>query len=75
MPIRFKYDVDFYQKVFLVTDNKQLPWQVTGIYLTPNGPVFNLSRAGYDDVEAYDGQFTLEEDTLLRTTSNPDDED
>ncbi len=73
MPIKFYMkDLEFFQDVYLVSDNKQLPWQVTGVYLDPNGPRFTLSRAGYDDVEVYDGQFTTKENTVLRLKSDPD---
>lgn len=63
--IRYKYDGSWYQKVYLVTDPEQLPWQLTGISLTPEGVMFSLSRLG-ETIDVYDGEFTYEMDNSIK---------
>lgn len=59
--IKFRHDIDWYQKVYLVADSEQMPWLVTGINLTPNGIMFNLSRMG-EAIDVFEGEFTIHED-------------
>lgn len=72
--IRFKTDVSFYDYAYLITDVKQEPWLITGVILSPIGHQYSLSRYGYDDMVVFSGEFTLEENILLKATGQRDDD-
>ena len=59
MAIRYKCDIDWFDVVYLKTDLEQNPWIIVGVFLSPNGPMFTISKEG-ETVEVYEGEFTRE---------------
>ncbi len=65
MSISFKSPLNWFQKVYLVTDPEQNPWLVTQISIEPNGAVYRLSKNGEEYV-AYEGEFTTKPDDAIK---------
>lgn len=65
MPIRYKSDIDWFEIVYLKTDLEQNPWTLVGVLLSPNGPMFTISREG-ETIDVYEGEFTREVNKELR---------
>jgi hypothetical protein len=64
--IRYKSeDLHWYQMVYLKTDENQYPWMLVGIILSPNGPMFTISRDG-DVIDVYEGEISTEINTELK---------
>lgn len=65
MSIRFKCDYEWYQFVYLKTDEEQKPWMLVGVLLTPNGPMFSIAQDG-EVLDVYEGEFTNDVNTELK---------
>lgn len=65
MPIRYKSEIDWFEIVYLKTDLEQNPWTLVGVLLSPNGPMFTISKEG-ETIDVYDGEFTREVNKELR---------
>lgn len=63
--IRYKCDYEWYQFVYLKTDEEQKPWMLVSVLITPNGPMFTVAREG-EQIDLYEGEFTTEVDTELK---------
>ncbi len=65
MPIKFKFDLEWYQPLYLKTDPEQSPFLLIGIAISPNGPIFTLVNQG-EEISCYEGEFTTEIDDTLK---------
>jgi hypothetical protein len=63
--IKFKHEIEWFQKVYLIADPEQNPWLIVGVNLSPIGAMFEVSRMG-ETIAVYDGEFTIAENTNLR---------
>lgn len=65
MPIRYKSDLSWFQMVYLKTDLEQVPWQIVGVFLSPNGIMYTITKNG-ESIDAYEGEFSTEVNTELK---------
>ena len=65
MAIRYKSEMSWFQTVYLKTDLEQSPWQIVGVLLSPNGPMYTITQSG-ETIDVFEGEFSTEVNTELK---------
>ena len=63
--IRHRSDLEWFQIVYLKTDLEQKPWMLVGVFLTPNGAMYTISRDG-ETIDVYEQEFSTEINSELK---------